>query len=210
MNVEMRKDKQLLDVAWFKDQISRRGLTHREVAMKLGINHTLISHMYAGSRKMGLDEAMQWAEILKVAPDLLIKKAGITLPPRILVNTRPGGKALRDQRIELSGWIDSEMVVHLGPVKGMTPVQNPTGALGVEALRQGAAILYYQPPIDTLAKDILTRLCVVRIKGQKVYRLRVVARGYEEGEYNLMSLNGEPREESVILESAVPIVWMKL
>lgn len=209
------------NVKWFKDQIARRNTSQRKIAIKLGLNQAVISHMFAGRRKMGLEEATKWAEILDVRLDEVIANAGIDLPPQILVNTRRGGgPRLRDQTIEITGWIDNELTVHLGRPKGSLTAPNPTGQLNVAALRcqttggsfsgMDGAILYYTPPLDKFDPDILTRLCIVKIKSKDKLLLRTVNRGYVSGRYNLSLMSGEAKEEDVSVVCAVPVIWMKL
>ena len=52
-------------------------------------------------------------------------------------------------------------------------------------------------------------ICVVRVRGGEAL-LRVVKRGYQTGRFNLSMLNGIGGEEDAELDSASPVVWLRM
>lgn len=211
----MGKKDNNFNVKWFKDQIARRNTSQRQIAMKLGIHQGVISHMFKGRRKMPLEEATRWADLLGVRLEDIIANAGIDIK---------GGHSdlvgVRNKTIQVVGWVDSELNVHLGRPKGSETAPNPTGQPNTAAVRcQTAggvfagidgAILYYTPPLEKFDPEVLTRLCIVKVKGNPAFLLRTINRGYTQGRYNLSSFSKGVKEEDVFVISAVPVLWMKL
>lgn len=209
----------LINVKWFKDQIKRVGLSQRQIAKIWGINQAVISHMFSGKRRITFEEAVKWAEILKVPFEDVAINAGLKLPATII--TASGESPLR--ALEIKGWVDGQLSIHWSATSlGTAP--NPTGRSDVAVLQcrttggpfegMDAALLYYFADAKGIDSDPTGKLCVVKIAGadtqDQPFVLRVVKRGYETGKHNLCYPNGTLKEESVILELATPILWMKL
>lgn len=67
-------------VHWLKKQISMAGYTQRGFAKAIGINPSIISHMFRGHRKMQIEEVPVWASALKVPVDALLEKVAAKGP----------------------------------------------------------------------------------------------------------------------------------
>lgn len=205
------------NVRWFKEQIAKQGLSQRQIAQSMGINQSVISHMFAGTRKMSLVEAPRWAELLKVPLNEVLTNAGVPVPTGSVSATYASGEAPAGMELTVKGWVDGEHVVHWGAAKGPMNVSNPLWpAVGTAVLRfqtaggpyDGALVYYQEVPGKAFDYDGIGKLCLVQV-GER-HMLRIPVRGYEPGRHNLTLFNGVLKEEGVVLESLMPILWMKL
>jgi transcriptional regulator with XRE-family HTH domain len=208
MSLMNKNPKPSINEKWFRDRIEAVGLSQRKVAKALGINPSSISHMFKGNRKMPLEEAALWAELLKVTVEEILLNAGVKISS--------SSKAFITQ-IEIDGWVDGLLSVHWTAPKGPKTAPNPLGSSDIGVLRcqtlgspfegmDGALLYYYDT--KSVNPDCLERLSLVEFSGKSF--IRIVKRGYEPGKYNLTLSNGTPKEEGIELERATPIVWMKL
>lgn len=213
------RGKTTVNAKWFKDQLKRRNLSQREVARILDINQAVISHMFKGTRKMPLEEVPKWAKVLGVPESDILTNAGIQSSTAAALS----GSA----NLEISGWVDGHLVVHFGDksgLKGPTIAPNPLAETLISVVRcqtagspfegMDGALLYFQNH-GIFDPEAVGRLCVVKIQNktqahQDQFLVRTVKRGYEPGKHNLALPNGNVVEEGVVVESAAPIVWMKL
>lgn len=103
-----------MDDKWFKAQQKRAGVTAEDIARKMGRDRTAVSHIYTGRRKMSLDWAKVFADVLQVPLDDVLRHAGVI-------------EADETQRIT-PGFSDADV----------TPWQGPGGE--TEKIRQRAAV----------------------------------------------------------------------
>jgi transcriptional regulator with XRE-family HTH domain len=203
-----------INVRWFKDQIERRGLSQRQIARVLGFNQSVISHMFRGDRRLKLEEAIKWAEILEVPLEEVLVNAGLPVSAKLSAILLPDSKS--NPQSEIVGFIDEHfsVILHSEGVK----VHNPAGQSAVLALRcqtsgrndfDGALMFYSQlgPDIDP---EMIGRLCLVKHIQSDRMIIRVVRRGYEAGRHNLALLNGAIKEQGVVLMFAKPILYIRL
>lgn len=204
--------KTVVNDKWFRDQLKRMNVSQREVARLLGINQAVISHMFNGTRKMPLDEVPKWAKILGVPESDILTNAGIQSSTAAALS----GSA----SLEISGWVDGELSVHFNDKKGLKgplSAPNPLTETMISVVRcqtagspfegMDGALLYFQNH-GIFDPEAIGRLCIVKIQDR--FLVRTVKRGYEPGKHNLALPNGTVVEEGVIVDSAAPIVWMKL
>lgn len=215
----MSKNSKPLNTVWFKTQLNRAGLSQREVAKSLGVHHSIISHIFSGRRKIQLDEAPKWADLLGVTVDEIMAQAGV----------KNVSKSSTDStKVEIKGSVDGDLRVHWEKLKsGMAFVHAPFkvirgGKLG--ALRcqtsgspfdgyDGAILFYYVMKEGGIDPESVGRICLCMAQSGKQegqFLVRVVKRGYEPGKFNLYKIDGKLSEESVELKHATPVVWIKL
>lgn len=218
----MSPKKNVINARWFKEQIRAAKTTQRQIAIKWGIDPTLISKTLNGVKRISLEEAVKWAEILSQPLSVVAANAGIEVGEELLMfeeASKGAGKLLNS--VPVIGWVDSAFTVVLGIAKGPPSVPNPSMALAssndLVALRcqsggfMDGALFYYHQQVDPASfYESLERNCVVKISGRQSTVVRMIKRGYEPGRFNLHSFNGDLIEEAVIVEWASPIVWMKL
>ena len=65
-----------VDQAWFFARFDEVGLSLRAVAEKLDIDHSSLSHMLYGKRKLQIEEAIDMARIFDVTLEEVLVRAG--------------------------------------------------------------------------------------------------------------------------------------
>jgi len=65
-----------MDDKWFKQQQKRVGVTAGDIAAKMGRSPSAVSHIYSGQRRMSLEWAKVFAEVLQISIDQVLEKAG--------------------------------------------------------------------------------------------------------------------------------------
>lgn len=199
-----------INTKWLLDQLKRKKMSQRQLAKALGLDQSSLNNIVHGKRKVALHEAARISQILGIPLEEFMEQAGLS--PAISASGAPN-------TLEIKGWVDGAFNVVWGKPTGPSTVETPDGKPRPEliALRcqtagsaheslDGALLFYYQR--TDCEPDVLNRLCVVNFGSRTV--LRVVKRGYETGKHNLALINGAVVEESVQVESASPIDWMKL
>lgn len=195
---------------WFADLMRDNQISQRELARRLELDPGGLNRRLKGKARLKLEEAAQIAKLLHVPVDDVLVNAGVP----IAEHTRPQGEG-----VPLIGWIDSEMGVHIERVAGLKTVEAPPVPIaGLKALRfqtsmsqadaYDGAVAYYRPA-SGVPQDAIGKLCVVTTD-EGVQLVRVVRPGYQKGRYNLVNAINGTRTDDVVLESAAPVVWMKL
>jgi DNA-binding XRE family transcriptional regulator len=197
---------------WFKDQIKKAGISQRAAARIVGIHHASLIHMFNGNRRMPVDEARNWADLFNTAVEDIYSNAGLNI-----VSSEEKGAL-----VDIKGWIDPELTVHWGATPGPRKTLNPLSgnAKNIGALRcqtaggffegiDGAHLYFTLTAASRVDLECLNRLSLVSVPSKRHY-VRVLKRGYESGKFNLALPNGDISESDVVLESATPILWMKL
>lgn len=219
--------------AWFRNRITSQGLSQRKLAAKLKIDPSALTLFLQNKRRLQLDEAATLASLLSVSLDEVLTNAGLDTTTQSSTS-----KSLENKGVPITGYVDGDLVVHWGRVKGpqraLWPVQaGERGNQGapVEAVRFETAGTPFDGMDGTLAYFAMKRAkdgglfdisCVGRLSiVEEVKRgagsggtggrtlLRVVKRGYDTGTYKLALMNGEVVDENVKLAAGAPIIWMK-
>lgn len=66
-----------MDDKWFKAQQKKAGVTAEDIAKRMGRNRSAVSHIYTGHRRMSLEWAQAFSDVLKVPLDEVLKHAGV-------------------------------------------------------------------------------------------------------------------------------------
>lgn len=194
---------------WFEDRLRDNQISQRELARRLSMDAAGLNRRLKGKARLQLEEAARIAKLLHVTVDDVLVNAGVPLAEHI----RPKGES-----VPLVGWVDSEFGVHMERVPGERSVEAPPIPIaGLKALRFqtsmsradafDGAVAYFRPEPGVQA-DAIGKLCVVTTDAGAIL-LRVVRPGYERGRYNLSSTLDGTLTANVLLESAVPVVWLK-
>lgn len=72
-----------IDKKWFTDQLAKAGKSQNGLARHLGLQGSAMVRLFAGTRRMQLEEAEKIARFLNVATDEVLTHAGITLTPQM-------------------------------------------------------------------------------------------------------------------------------
>lgn len=187
---------------FFLNAMKDKGFSLREMAVKMGLNHhAQISRMLSGERRMQLDEAVKFAQLLGLSFDDVIANAGYPQAVRAGMRIKVVGAMNGDGEVE--------------PVKGMERVVSPGGLpAGTIAIQARAAdtrlswmdawIFFCMEPSGF--KDVaMGRFCYAKIKGGPVV-MATIRRGYAGDAVNL---SGPFERQNVSLEWAEPVIATK-
>lgn len=195
------------NASWFKQMLADRAISQRRLAAELNVDPAAVSHMFAGKRKVQLQEAEKMATLLKAPLDQVLSNLG--------VDPVAGAQATA----LLVGWIDAQGEVHESTNGHRSRVQAPTGlpersyalryqtAGTASAVRDGWILFYEQK--DRIDASLLGLLCVCEtVEGLRF--VRAPSRGYKPGTFNLVgSMPGFQTLENISLKSTSPVLWMK-
>lgn len=192
--------------------LEKKGISQRFLAKKLNIDPSAVFHLLRGTRRLMLDEVSTLAEALGMPIDEVTEHFGVDLG----ANTEP---SVRDVKVE--GWLDGTLTVRLDGLKGKKVAHSPFPDRDIRALRaqtsgtefdglDGALFFYKFSKLQAVDPECVGKLCLVKITGEKEFKLRVMRRSYNSGRYDLCSLGGKVMEESVRVEANHPVVWMKI
>ena len=182
---EVKSPEDSINVRWFKEQISRVGLSQRTIATLLGINQSIISHMFSGRRRMTLVEADQWADILNVPLTDVLLNAGVPIPESVLATIaarnveNPEGTASAFLG-PVRGWIDGNYRIHwetppsgsktsakgqgASEPGGLICVRYKTSGTPLDGL-DGGLVYFRAVPAKTFDYEAIGRLSAVRVNG---------------------------------------------
>lgn len=194
---------------WFKDALSDRRLSQRELAKRLGMDPGGLNRRLKGKSRLQLADASKIAIILEVPVGDVLRNAGVNMQE---IATEGG-------RVAITGWVDSDLTIHAGKPKGSGTVEAPPIPLkDLKALRFvtaasvadsfDGAVAFYREGAGVPA-EAMGRPCVVTT-GTGLCVLRVLRPGYSRGRYNLAHLFSAGVDDDVVVDSAAPILHFSL
>jgi len=202
-----------INTRWFQDQIRAKDVTQETIAATLGLDKGAFSRLLNGKRRMQADEAAAISKALNLDIGDVLFNAGIAVSDLNL-----GGH----DGVEIVGWVDGagDAVLKALSASKRAPSLPGVASGGVRALRLQTAGqgpldcldggLVYFAPRKAVENTEVGRLCLIQVKGRKAPALRVLRKGYQAGAWNLYSLAGTMTDQDVVVESASPVVWIKL
>lgn len=219
--VQRRKtEKYTPNTKWLFSLLSSKGITQQEIAKQTGMPKGTLSKILHGKRRPTLKEIGSFAEILATPLDEILSAFGVNLAQ----------SATSSDFLEVSGWLDADLILRgvieqSGGVAGLrgsktAPCPFPDRDIRVARIQTAGssfdgldgALVYYRETHNSVKgvdQEAVGRLGLVRVTGEPERRLRVLRRGYAVGKFNLTSLSGKLMEESVVVESVYPVVWLK-
>jgi hypothetical protein len=182
-------------------------MSQRQVAKQMGMDPSGLNlRLRTGKPELALTEVETLAKILQVGPDEVLRHVGLALDG----HARPG-------KVLIAGWADAEFRIHKAKGREWVDAPRDTPA-GTTAIRCQTAstradsydgrLMYYIPATGVPASAI-GRLCVVVLPSGESW-LRVVRQGYARGTYNLIDDAGGPLKENVMVDSASPVLWVRM
>lgn len=195
---------------WFKDALSDRRLSQRELAKRLDMDPGGLNRRLKGKSRLQIADAEKLAIILEVPVADVLRNAGVKDMRDIATE---GG------RVPIIGWVDSELTVHTGKPKGAGTVEAPPIPIAdLKALRFvtaasvadsfDGAVAFYREGTGVPA-EAMGRPCVITT-GTGLRVLRVLRPGYSRGRYNLARLFDTGVDDDVVVDSAAPILHFSL
>lgn len=216
--VKARYPKPTIDTLWFKTKLEASGISQAALARHLdNLDRALMTRLLNGQRRMQTHEAIKIAEVLNEPLEEVLARAGV-------VGERQIKAVGSSDMVDLVGWVDGGMKVVWEAPKGLknrvpAPATGPTKNLSAVRLHTlGSAfagmdggLLYFREAGKAEGVDVglVGRLVLVKVRGNGEWFFGVLGRGYSVGTYNVGLLNGQLLLESVVLEKALPVEWMK-
>jgi transcriptional regulator with XRE-family HTH domain len=203
---------------WFQDLLKKRNLTQRAVAKALKLHPSAISRIFQGQQLLRPHEVARLADVLMVPPEDVLFHAGAANEFRA---KGARAKTPHPTLMTIDGWVDGDLRVHANPPKNAAkvpcPLPSSDGVVALVARTAGSrfegiegALIFYRPAAEVEA-DARGRPSVVRVMGQRYDRSCIPRKGFEPGMFTLSALfTSDVLAEDVELESASPILWMKL
>lgn len=192
-----------MDKRYFENLMADKRMSLRALAGRMGLGHSQLSLTFSGVRKMQLEEAAQIAQIFSVPVHEVIAATGITARP-------PGGR-----RVDVVGAIRGDGVIDPTPAgvveRTDLPDDLPDGCVALQCRTSDTRlawmdgwVMFYRPT-SHVSSDSIGRLSCIKLSdgGTVVATSR---RGYRTGTHNL---SGPYERESVVMESAAPILGIR-
>jgi len=187
---------------FFLDALKDKDISMREMASKMGFNHhAQISRIFKGERRMQLDEAVKFSQILGLPFEAVIAHAGypqaVRTGPRVRVVGALNGKG--------------EVVKVTAMERAVAPSVVPNEAIAIQARCADTPlawmdgwVFFCMPPSST-GNGSIGRFCYAKIKDGPAV-LAAVRRGYMPSTYNL---SGPYEQQNVVLDWAEPITFTR-
>lgn len=203
--------KKTIDRPWFENQMKKLGIRQKDIAAKLGLKTvSIVAHIFAGRRHVQANEIAPLARLFQVSNDEMMARCYFISEDMTLSHDT-------ESICKVVGYIDSNLNVVYGPVKGIDAIENPFKyphdekfvALlfrtvgGPFDYFDGQTAYFQKPNIDFLDPDLIGRPCLVKTKKGTFYR---ILRNGKKGRYNLYLLDNKTLDvESAAVLSTVYI-----
>lgn len=189
---------------FFRDIMRDKRISVRKLAGQLGMNHhSQLSLMFAGKRRMQLDEAITLSKLLSVPLNAVIANAGF---PEILQS----GK-----RLPVIGILRGNGEVEDVPPnteRAVAPSECPDAVAAIQARTGETALtwmdrwVFFCTEKEKPNPGLVGRFCHVKIKGGK-RAMGVVRLGYASGSY---TVHGPYTAENATIEWAAPVCGTRM
>lgn len=190
-----------INTDWFKGLMADRRISQRELAKRLGVDHSALSLAFRGKRHMKMTEAADLARLLGVPVADVMENAGIKADERT---------------IPLKGWIDGHNELHYedSDIRVTSPSPMPEGSFAIQYRTSGTAIehvdgwtLFVRTPHGGIPAECLNKTCLVKLT-DGMQMVAFVKRGYRRGRFNLI-FNASQHMNDVELEWATPVMYIE-
>lgn len=191
-----------MNTEWFKQKLSERKLSQRQLAKRMGLDPAAVSLMLRAQRKMTNEEAHFIASTVGVPVTEVLRQAGI--------------EVLDDVRaVPISASVNEKAAVTLFPAKTHDRVHGPadcpagTYAVQVRAPAQPQdGWLLFVSPAQQEPIELLDRICLVTLKNG-TQCIAMVRRGYRAGTFNLITYPDREQRMDQDIAWASHILWIK-
>ncbi|SBW15294.1 hypothetical protein BR10RB9215_C12145 [Brucella sp. 10RB9215] len=178
---------------WFLDRLKDKRLTQVKLAELLDMSPSTLSLLFAGKRKMRVEQAAEISRFLGVPLNDVMAHAGANVP----AGGNGGGMH------SIVGWVDDHGNATLdwserGRKAELPGAYPPTAVCiqfrttqGFYALWDGWLVVTL-PPREPEPEQLLDRYCLVLVKGADKPILRQIRRGYSPNRYTLVDFVSDP------------------
>lgn len=208
-----------IDSAWVRKQMLHLGVTLREVARQTSLDPAVLHRLFAGRRRLKLEEAHSLGLALQIPTQEILERFGLKLEEDL------GAPGSVSRKIRIHGWLDGRLVLHPTEtgLRGSKEASLPSPDKNVRVVRCQTAgsdfsefagldgtLVYYRPSKHFDPESVGRPVLVEMSGSDPTLRLRVVRRGYGgAGRFDLCALSGKVMEEDVGITSTSPVLWMK-
>lgn len=202
LHVSWCKDSTMaINTDWFKGLMADRRISQRELAKRLGVDHSALSLAFRGKRQMKMSEAADLARLLGVPVSEVMENAGIQA---------------ESKTVPFRGWIDSHNEFHSedSETRIPSPTVMPVGSFAIQYRTSGTPMehldgwmMFVRAPREGVPPECFNKLCLVRLS-EGVQMTGVVKRGYQKGRYNLV-MNAAQQINDVQLDWAALITHIE-
>lgn len=192
-----------IDERWFKAQLAERELSIRQMARKMGLDHSALVLTFKGRRRMQFNEAAQIANLLGVGVSQVLEHAGLQMES--------------PKQAAIVGYVDGEGEAHIrweNKQRTAAATEMPPNTIAVQFRTAMSTLEYldgwvafFAPPKNGVSADHVGRLCIVGLKNGATY-IGHLRRGYKRGRYNLSGLGNVGMEDAEAAWSC-PIIAMR-
>jgi transcriptional regulator with XRE-family HTH domain len=189
-----------INTDWFKSLMADRRISQRELAKKIGVDHSALSLAFRGKRNMKMAEAADIARLLGVPVAEVMENAGIQSDAK---------------SVPLRGFVDGHGEMHSEESDERIPAPHAM-ALGSFAIQCRTSsspleymdgwLLFVAKPVDHVSAEVVGKFCLCRlVDGVQV--IGTLRRGYKRGRYNLINANSQMTDVDV--QWAAPILYIE-
>jgi transcriptional regulator with XRE-family HTH domain len=188
------------DKRFFDNLLADKGVSLRQLAQRMGMNHSQLSLTFSGARRMQLDEAVRLARYFGIPLQRVVQAAGVdgAVSAGRLCNVtgimRGDGKVLPPDAIE----------------KALTPDGMPDDIEAIQARTANSPLawvdswVFFFQPLQKPDSSLMGRFCVVRT--ERGMMVATVRRGYSDGGF---ALSGLVDLDSVGILAASPVLHIR-
>lgn len=195
-----RKETLTVDTAWFEARLRGAGLSQRGLAAKLARDVSIISRTLHGSREATAGDVAQFADLLGVPANEVLRRLGYEVKPLGVTIT---GALRPDGRI-------TAITAKSGHWHVLPPADTSDKALIAEtrggplSAYAGAVICYQESPARTVPPDAIGRLCVVESADEVVPMLGTLSKADRRGLLRFAAFGtGEERDLAEVIRAHV-------
>ena len=185
-----------IDSKWFRDSLADRRMTQREFATLAGMDPASLTLTLQGKRRMTIERAAEFARILAIPVDDVMKRFGINAHENA-------------QRVPIIGYIDGAAEVTITPEpigRTISPFLLPQDVAALTMRSTAGPLdmmhgwLFFVGAEMSSAEGAIDRTAIVKAKGQDKPLLRLIRRGATPGLFTLTGI-GQPTIYDVELQN---------
>lgn len=207
-----------MNARYFLNLLELHGMSQADLAKHLKLKQRAsVNHLLSGLRKLQVEEAVEIARLFSVPLEDVLNNAGI-----------PTSGLIQKDSLPISGSVEGRSLVHFGPVSGSKKAPPPNWSSGknlgvlryqtvgtpLESLNGG--LIYFRQS-ETISPDDVGRLAIISERQTSKDHapeafLGVMKRSTsgKYGQFDIYSAGGELIKEACSVESASPVLLIKI
>lgn len=191
-----------INQAWFQERLKTLKLSQRQLAKRIELDPAAVSYMFAGKRRMTMDEARRIADVMLLPVTEVMRQAGIDVQDDV-------------RKVPVAGYIGAGSVVTLMPAGThdtvLAPADVPAGSFAVQTrivTSPSDGWIYFVSGQQQPPNDLLDRLCILAIADGRLL-CAMLRRGYKQRLFNLVLLPDGGVLENQEVAWAARVLWIQ-